>query len=40
MVVTIPLFIVAGVLLYFLEREPRNTIRKKRNIHDSIWVFR
>lgn len=35
-----PLGILAALLLYFEKRGTNCSIRKKWNLHDSIWVVR
>lgn len=29
-----------GIITLVVEKWPRKTFRKKRNLHDSIWVVR
>lgn len=35
-----PLGLIAALLLFFEKRSANGSIRKKRNLHDSIWVVR
>ena len=35
-----PLGLIAALLLYFEKKGANSSIRKRRNLHDSIWVVR